>query len=74
MASLEVSVVADTGAWEEGAFVGVDVDWDVGVANEDDGAGALAGVVVIDVAVEETGPMASFSSPNSFHSSTWSRS
>jgi hypothetical protein len=74
MASLEASVVAVTGAWEEGALVGVDVDGGVGVADEEDGAGALAGVVVIDVAVEDTGPIASFSSPNSFHSSTWSRS
>jgi hypothetical protein len=37
-------------------------------------AGALAGVVVIEVDWVATVPMASLSSPNSFHSSTCSRS
>jgi hypothetical protein len=36
--------------------------------------GALAGVVVTDVAVVATSPMASFTSPNSFQSSSCSRS
>jgi hypothetical protein len=40
----------------------------------EEGAGALAGVVVMDVDFVATGPMASLSSPNSFHSSTCSRS
>ena len=40
----------------------------------EDGAGVLAGVVVMDVDLVATGPIASLSSPNSFHSSTCSRS
>jgi hypothetical protein len=68
-ASFDASVDAVTGAAaDEGPFVGVDI---VGAADEDDEeAGALAGVVVIDLSLVETGPMASLSSPNSFHSST----
>jgi hypothetical protein len=73
-ASFDASIVADTGAWEGGTLIGEDVEEGVGTADEDDGAVAFAGVVVIDVAVADTGPIASLSSPNSFHSSTCSRS
>jgi hypothetical protein len=45
-----------------------------GVLGEEPVAGALAGVVVIEVDWVATVPTTSLSSPNSFHSSTCSRS
>jgi hypothetical protein len=47
-----------------------EVDFAVAGVLDEPGAGALAGVVVIEVGWVATVPTASLSSPNSFHSST----
>ena len=65
--SSPASAVTVTGAVSGGPFVGVTA---AALAIDCETGAFLAGVVVMEEAVAVTGPMASFSSPNSFHSST----